>query len=140
MQITFFCCHCHTTPHTISRTMECYAVVTLLYEKCSIFKGTLIRVSLCVYYDLYGLSPQGKYHCMADLLFSWFGFDQTRKTVVKCNVSKAAQSKQSKQQVSRSVKLHPMASVLWLKSFHSLKCCCCCEQKKFAALGPDYCR
>ena len=24
----------------------------------------------------------GKYHCMADLLIDWFGFDQTSKTVV----------------------------------------------------------
>ena len=23
----------------------------------------------------------GKYHCVADLLFDWFGFDQTSKTV-----------------------------------------------------------
>ena len=25
---------------------------------------------------------RGKYHCMADLLFDWFGFDQTSQTVV----------------------------------------------------------
>ena len=25
---------------------------------------------------------KGKYHCMTDLLFDWFGFDQTMKCVV----------------------------------------------------------
>ena len=25
---------------------------------------------------------KGKYHCMTDLLFDWFGFDQTSQTVV----------------------------------------------------------
>jgi len=27
-------------------------------------------------------SQRGKYHCMADLLFDWFGMNQTNKTVV----------------------------------------------------------
>ena len=30
----------------------------------------------------------GNYHCPADLLFDWFGFDQTSKTVVNATVAK----------------------------------------------------
>ena len=34
-------------------------------------------------------SPLGrKYHCMAHLLFDWFGFDQTSKTVVHSTEAK----------------------------------------------------
>ena len=28
------------------------------------------------------LLRKGKYHCMVDLLFDWFGFDETSKSVV----------------------------------------------------------
>ena len=31
---------------------------------------------------------RGNYHCMADLLFDWFGFDQTSKTVVHSTFAK----------------------------------------------------
>ena len=33
-------------------------------------------------------SQKGKYHCMPDLLFDWFGFDQTSKTVLKSTSGK----------------------------------------------------
>ena len=40
----------------------------------------------------------GKYHCTADLLFDWFGFDQSSKPVCSFNISKSAESKQNKQE------------------------------------------
>ena len=43
---------------------------------------------------------RGKYHCTADLQFDWFVFDKTSKTV---NISKTADSKQNKQEVSHTV-------------------------------------
>ena len=47
---------------------------------------------------------QGKYQCMGDVLFDWFGFDQTSKFDLIL-ISKATKSKQNKQEVSRSVML-----------------------------------
>ena len=53
--------------------------IKILEKLCSI-KFTLL--------NLYRISPctenthqRGKYHCTADLLFDWFGFDQRSKTV-----------------------------------------------------------
>ena len=49
-------------------------------------------------------NQRGKYHCAADLMFDWFGFDQTSKTALNAKyLSKAAESKQNKQEVSRTV-------------------------------------
>ena len=39
----------------------------------------------------------GQYHCTADFLFDWFGFDQTGKFFANSNSIKAAESKQNKQ-------------------------------------------
>ena len=49
------------------------------------------------------LAIGGKYHCMADLLFDWFGFDKTSKTFVQSTNIKATESKQNKQEVSHTV-------------------------------------
>ena len=42
---------------------------------------------------------RGKYHCMADLLFDWFGFDQTSKYVAN---SKQAKRLNPKKIIKRS--------------------------------------
>ena len=55
---------------------------------------------------------RGEYHCIADLLFDWFGFDQTSKF----NISKAAKSKQNKQDVSQKIAL-PLKLVFSDQSF-----------------------
>ena len=39
---------------------------------------------------------KGKYHCMADLLIYWFGFDQNKLIFCSFNESKAVESKQIK--------------------------------------------
>ena len=63
-------------------------------------------------------SQLGKYNCTADLQCDWFGFEQTSKMIV-------IQNKQSnwiqanKQEVSHTVILPPMVSVLWLKHNHT---------------------
>ena len=46
------------------------------------------------------LLHEGKYHCMADLLFDWFGFGQTSKSFDSFSTTK---SKPVKQEVSRKV-------------------------------------
>ena len=46
----------------------------------------------------------------ADLLFDWFGFDQTSKTVV--HSTQVAKWKQNKQEVRRTMIHLPMVSVL----------------------------
>ena len=43
---------------------------------------------------------KGKHNCMADLLFDWFGFGQTSKSVDSFSTTK---SKPVKQEVSRKV-------------------------------------
>ena len=43
----------------------------------------------------------GKYHCTADIRVHWFGCNQTSK--YDANLSKVAESKQSKQEVSCTV-------------------------------------
>ena len=40
---------------------------------------------------------KAKYPCTTDLLFDWFGFHQTSKSVVNPTINKAAESKQIKQ-------------------------------------------
>ena len=41
-----------------------------------------------LYLHLENTHHRGKYHFMADLLFDWFGFDQTSKTVVHLTEAK----------------------------------------------------
>ena len=45
------------------------------------------------------LFQTGEYHCTADLLFDWFGFDQTGKSVANSTLEKQLNS--NKQEVSR---------------------------------------
>ena len=49
------------------------------------------------------LLHKGKYHCTANLLCHWFGFDQTCKSASKLNINKVAESKPVKQEVSHTV-------------------------------------
>ena len=56
----------------------------------------------------------GKYHSTTDLLFDWFGFDQTRKTTFY--IIKAGKSTQNKQEVIQTVILKLMFSWVCDKS------------------------
>ena len=44
---------------------------------------------------------RGKYHCMSDLMFDWFGLDQTSKTVV--NSAEAKQLNLNKQSMRLAI-------------------------------------
>ena len=47
--------------------------------------SALHTVKTC--FDAENAHHRGKFHCTADLLFDWFGFDQTSKTVCLFNIS-----------------------------------------------------
>ena len=63
------------------------------------------------------------FYCLADLLLYWFGFNQTCKSVVNFNVSKATESKLAKQElgwteVSTAFHKVPVSMLCWKHFFH----------------------
>ena len=66
-------------------------MILSLYSECSMFSYTspyILRQHSLPHFKHWPLlvpentHKRGKYHCTADLLFDWFGFNQTSKTVV----------------------------------------------------------
>ena len=49
----------------------------------------------CVHVENSNLLCKGKYHCTADLLLDWFGFEQTSKSVDSFNTTKQLSPNQS---------------------------------------------
>ena len=60
---------------------------------------------------------------LSDLLFDWFGFNQSSEADVNSAEAKAAESKQNKQEVSRTMIL-PLKSVFSALSFEGYTCTC----------------
>ena len=57
---------------------------------------------------------RGKYHCTTDLLFDWFGFYKTTKTVFNSTKSKQLNPNKINMEVNHTVMFPTMVSVQWL--------------------------
>ena len=85
-----------------------YAVDTVysVIYYCSIYycSSRYCSIYYSIYCSRYSLqkrmltySRKGKYHCKADLLFDWFAFDQTSKSVVHTTQAKQLKANKSNQ-------------------------------------------
>ena len=103
-----------TTVSTVVSTAVVYSSIyysSSIYYYSSIYYCSIYYCSsryCSIYYSIYcsryslqkrmlTYSRKGKYHCKADLLFDWFAFDQTSKSVVHTTQAKQLKANKSNQ-------------------------------------------
>ena len=94
---------------TVSTVVSTAVVYSSIYYSSSIYYySSIYYCSSSIYYSIYcsryslqkrmlTYSRKGKYHCKADLLFDWFAFDQTSKSVVHTTQAKQLKANKSNQ-------------------------------------------
>ena len=83
--------------HLVDTVCRRYSMQKIQYAEDTVSTVSTVCSRYSLQKRMLTYSRKGKYHCKADLLFDWFAFDQTSKSVVHTTQAKQLKANKSNQ-------------------------------------------